>query len=47
METMGRAVQELPPVMVERLGRWQVVLENLLKIGTAASEVSVRASSSR
>jgi hypothetical protein len=41
MEAMGRIVQELPPVMLERLGRWQGVVENLLKIGTAASEVSV------
>jgi hypothetical protein len=40
MEAMKRIVHELPPVIVERLGRWQVVVENLLKIGTAASEVS-------
>jgi hypothetical protein len=41
MEAVRRTVQELPPVMVERLGRWQMVIENLLKIGTVASEVSV------
>jgi hypothetical protein len=38
---MIHGLQALPAVAAERLGDWQVVVENLLKIGTAASEVSL------
>jgi hypothetical protein len=40
-------VQELPPVMVDCLGQWQGVVNNLLRIGTAASEVGLYARSLR
>jgi hypothetical protein len=37
---MIHGLQALPAVVAERLGDWQGVVENLVKIGTAASEVS-------